>query len=363
MRGRDLLAGPPGRAPAAPAHRRRADRPRHAAPARAVPRRRASWAAWSTWSTCSASSPRPRPTTWSTSRWSSSPRCSRPSGRAGCRSSPSTATPASSARAASTRWCCRELAYDDEIFEQKVLDNELYYYGHEKQQHRGAPAAVPAGGQQRLDARGAPGVRPRAGADAGQEALARGRRGLAALLRQPPATTWSASASGGEASVPYLLCFRSERGRNYDRVFRQLLGELQRLRRAGDRQVVVYIITHGQCHIATRAGGAAAAAGVPLRRLHPALVRRCTSTTCSLLHRHQIVAAEALASRESSVDRALEIVDEAAALQRRAAGARPEASALASIESAEDKAGRLLRARALRRGRGALPRASAPRPT
>src|SRR4029077_4500633 len=42
---------------------------------------------------------------------------------------------------------------------------------------------------------------------------------------------------------------RSERGRNYGKVFRQLLVEVTRLRREQKRRVVMYVITHGQCHI------------------------------------------------------------------------------------------------------------------
>ena len=53
----------------------------------------------------------------------------------------------------------------------------------------------------------------------------------------------------GQVPVPYLLSFRSERGRNYGKVFRQLLVEVTRLRREQKRRVVMYVITHGQCHI------------------------------------------------------------------------------------------------------------------
>jgi len=42
----------------------------------------------------------------------------------------------------------------------------------------------------------------------------------------------------GSISVPYLLCFRSERGRNYGKVFRQLLLELTRLRQDQRRLLV-----------------------------------------------------------------------------------------------------------------------------
>ena len=58
-----------------------------------------------------------------------------------------------------------------------------------------------------------------------------------------------AAALGGR-ELPYLLCFRSEQGRNYARVFGELRDELARPGRdASGRQVAITIITHGECHI------------------------------------------------------------------------------------------------------------------
>jgi hypothetical protein len=203
-----------------------------------------------------------------------------------------------------------EFAYDRDIFEQKVLDNELYFYGHEKQQteeRRLQYILVDSSASMR-------GVR---------QVFARGLaltlikklslQGDEVWLRFFDSRLYELNRVGesGEASVPYLLCFRSERGRNYERVFRQLLGELQRMRRQHSRPIVVYIVTHGQCHITTplveQLRQAAHLYGVfilPSSTLHLDYL--------PLLDRHQIVNAEALSSRERSVDRALEIVDDAA---------------------------------------------------
>jgi len=203
-----------------------------------------------------------------------------------------------------------EFAYERDIFEQKVLDNELYYYGHEKQQteeRRLQYILVDSSASMR-------GVR---------QVFARGLaltlikklslQGDEVWLRFFDSRLYELTRVGesGEASVPYLLTFRSERGRNYERVFRQLLGELQRMRRQNGRPAVVYIITHGQCHITTplvdQLRQAAHLYGVfilPSSTLHLDYL--------PLLDRHQIVSEEALSSRERSVDRALEIVDDAA---------------------------------------------------
>ncbi|MCC7111747.1 MAG: hypothetical protein IT382_20805, partial [Deltaproteobacteria bacterium] len=58
--------------------------------------------------------------------------------------------------------------------------------------------------------------------------------------------------SSSRLRVPYLLCFRSERGRNTTRVFSELERELARLTREDPKEVVVTFITHGRCQIDAR---------------------------------------------------------------------------------------------------------------
>src|SRR5262249_21421479 len=140
-----------------------------------------------------------------------------------------------------------EFAYDDELFERKVIDDELYYYGHEKQreeQRRLQYVLVDSSPSMR-------GVR---------QVFARGLAlTLAKKLVLQGDEVWlrffdaclhdTQKVTHGDFAAPYLLCFKSERGRNYAKVFRQLSVELSRLRREERRQVVCTIITHGQCHI------------------------------------------------------------------------------------------------------------------
>ena len=114
---------------------------------------------------------------------------------------------------------------------------------------------------------------------------------------------------GGSFSVPYLLSFRSERGRNYGKVFRQLLLELTRLKREARRRVVLYVITHGQCHIPVDL----VAALKGLAFLYGIIILPSQEVTLEylpLLDRHQIVSAESMASREGRKERALDIVKE-----------------------------------------------------
>src|SRR5690606_36891628 len=111
----------------------------------------------------------------------------------------------------------------------------------------------------------------------------------------------------GSLPVPHILSFRSEHGRNYAKVFRQLLLELSRLKRDHRRQTVVYIITHGQCHIAPDLVAAMAQQAY----LYGIIILPSSEVTLEflpLLHRHQIVEPTALSSRAGRRERALDIV-------------------------------------------------------
>ena len=86
--------------------------------------------------------------------------------------------------------------------------------------------------------------------------------------------------------------------------------ELQRLKREDRRQVVVYIITHGQCHIPTDVVQ-------QLRReayLYGVFILPSSEMTLEyleLLNRHQIVDDKTLQSKKDRRDRALQIVQDA----------------------------------------------------
>jgi hypothetical protein len=117
--------------------------------------------------------------------------------------------------------------------------------------------------------------------------------------------------NGADYATPYLLSFRSERGRNYSRVFRQFLLELQRLRREERRQVVVYIITHGQCHIPLQTVQAMA----KVASLYGVFILPSTEVQVDYLphlFRYQVVNDSILTSHHERRDRALQIVEDAA---------------------------------------------------
>ena len=201
-----------------------------------------------------------------------------------------------------------EFAYDDELFDRKVIDDELYYYGHERQKED----------QKRLQyilIDSSPSMRGVRQVFARGLALTMAKKltlqGDEVWLRFFDSRLYDIQrVTAGDVAAPYLLCFRSERGRNYAKVFRQLAIELRRQRSAERREIVLYIITHGQCHIPVEL--------VQQLRAEAYLygIFILPSSTMKLdyldlLHRSQIVDASTLASRKGRRDRALEIVADA----------------------------------------------------
>jgi hypothetical protein len=207
-----------------------------------------------------------------------------------------------------------ELAYDREIFEQKVVDSELLYYGREKQrederrlQYLLIDCSASMRGQRQVFGRGLALALIKKLTLEGDEIWVR-------FFDSRMHETVKIGRSG-QVPVPYLLSFRSERGRNYAKVFRQLLVEVTRLRREQKRRVVLYIITHGQCHIepelVTALKQQAFLYGVvclPSSDQLPEFV--------PLLDRSQIVHADALTSRAERQRRALDIVGDATRAQK-----------------------------------------------
>jgi len=199
-----------------------------------------------------------------------------------------------------------EFAYDDELFEIKLADNELYYYGHERQREE----------ERRLDyilVDASASMRGKRQVFARALALTLGKKfvleGHETRLRFFDSRLHDLikMSRRGSAAVPYVLTFRSERGRNYARVFRQLLFELMRMRREERRQIVLYIITHGECHIPLEV----------VRQLREyaflyAVVILPSSDLdleyLPLFHGVHVVSAESLRTREDRKDRALHIV-------------------------------------------------------
>lgn len=199
-----------------------------------------------------------------------------------------------------------ELAHDPEVFEIRALSDELLYYGHERPHEGGRRVhgvLVDASASMR-------GVR---------EVFARGLAlALAKKLTLLGVDVWlrffdsrlhrkiPASTLAGH-DLPYFLSFRSERGRNYARVFQDLVGEVEHESERGTREVSLTFITHAECHIppavAETLARRATLTGVFVLPSQPLALDYLRA-----LHRHQVVTAEALAEPAAKRRRALEIV-------------------------------------------------------
>jgi hypothetical protein len=200
-----------------------------------------------------------------------------------------------------------EFAYDEEEFERKVIDQELTYYGHEKEreeerrlQYILVDSSASMRGQRQVFARGLALALAKKLSLAGDEVWL---RFFDSRLYEVVKVS-----RAGSFSVPYLLSFRSERGRHYAKVFRQLVLDLTRLTREARRRVVLYVVTHGQCHIPVELVTALKG----LAYLYAVIILPSSEVALDylpLFDRHQIVSAEALASREGRKDRALDILE------------------------------------------------------
>jgi hypothetical protein len=202
-----------------------------------------------------------------------------------------------------------ELALDEEMFSQRALSDELLYYGHERPQEgsrRTHGILVDASASMR-------GVR---------EVFARGLAlALAKKLSLMGVDVWlrffdsrlhrkvPAGTLGGH-DLPYLLCFRSERGRNYARVFQDLLAELEQDTGPRRREVALTIVTHAECHI-PRATVEALARRASLYGVFVLPSQPLAVDYLPLLRQHQVVTAETLAQPAEKRRQALQIVGEA----------------------------------------------------
>ena len=201
-----------------------------------------------------------------------------------------------------------ELAYDDDLFDRRYADNELFYYGREKQDTQRerlhyilVDASASMRGLRTVFARGL--------------ALALAKkmtlRGETVWLRFFDSRLYERQElSAAKMRIPYLLCFRSERGRNTTRVFQELERELQRLMRESPKEVVVTFITHGRCQVDPKV--------VEVLRSRATLSGVFVTTQTDeiqldwldKLHTHHVVAPDVLGDKSARKDKALKILGE-----------------------------------------------------
>jgi len=202
-----------------------------------------------------------------------------------------------------------ELAYPDDLFEQRYLENELFYYAREREQGEERrlhyiviDASASMRGVRQVFARGLALTLIKKLTLRGEEIVVRFFDSrLHDVVR----------VRGGAVNVPYLLCFKSEMGRNYRRVFQQLALDLQRTLRSQRRGAVLYLLTHAECHIPIEVVQR-------LRKiafLYGVFILPSSGEVeldyVDLLGRVQIVDKGTLDVRAKRAERALEIVDDA----------------------------------------------------
>ena len=145
-----------------------------------------------------------------------------------------------------------ELAFDADLFDKRYVEHELFYYSHEKQQEEDrrlhylcVDASASMRGQRAVFARGL-------ALTLIKKLMLRGEdvylRFFDSRLYEPMHARSRRGEHGG-ISVPYVLTFRGERGRNYAKVFGLLANDIQRLARRERRAPILYLITHAECHV------------------------------------------------------------------------------------------------------------------
>ena len=226
-----------------------------------------------------------------------------------------------------------ELAFDPELFDRRFAENEVFYYAREKphdQQRQLHYLCIDASasmrGQRATFARGL-------ALTLAKKLMLRGEE---VRLRFFDARLYDAQqvrpGRSGEAGldVPYILCFKGERGRNYARVFSLLADDLQRIARRERRSPIVYVFTHAECHVPVET----VARLRELAQLYGVFLLPSTGALhleyLSLLHTVQIVEERALYDREARNRRALDILDDATA--EPSAGSGPARTAAPSAK-------------------------------
>jgi hypothetical protein len=208
-----------------------------------------------------------------------------------------------------------ELAYDSELFDKRWVENELFYYAHEKQHEEDrrlhyicVDASASMRGQRSVFARGLALTLIKKLTLRGEEVY---MRFFDSRLYDAMHARHGRSEHGG-ISVPYVLCFRGEHGRNYAKVFGMLANELQRLARRDRRTPILYVITHAECHVpldtVERLRAIARLYGIFMLPSQGEL----ELDYLHRLHTVQVVDEQALSQKDERARRALSIVEDAA---------------------------------------------------
>jgi hypothetical protein len=213
-----------------------------------------------------------------------------------------------------------ELAFDEDLFDQRYMENEVFYYAREKQHEEDrrlhyivVDATASMRGQRAVFARGLALTLIKKLSLRGEDVYF---RFFDSRLYEPQHARSRRRANDGGVNVPYVLCFKGEHGRNYAKVFGLLANDLSRLAKRERRTPILYLLTHAECHVPLdtieRLRSIARLYGVFMLPSQGELDLEYVPR----LHTVQVVDEAALRQREVRARRAMDIVDDAAGEER-----------------------------------------------
>ncbi|MCA9576297.1 MAG: hypothetical protein R3B40_13920 [Polyangiales bacterium] len=209
-----------------------------------------------------------------------------------------------------------ELAFDPDLFVRRFVENEVFYYAREKEHDQErrlhyilVDASASMRGQRATFARGLALTLIKKFTLRGEDVYF---RFFDSRLYDVQRTRPGRTDDHGGISVPYLLRFKGEHGRNYAKVFGLMVNELSRLERREGRTPMVYLLTHAECHVPVDTIE-------NLRRVAKLYGIFMLPSTGKLeldylqrLHTVQVVDEQALKLKDARAKRALDIVEDAA---------------------------------------------------
>jgi hypothetical protein len=209
-----------------------------------------------------------------------------------------------------------ELAFDDDLFDQRFSENEVFYYAREKQHEEDrrlhyivVDATASMRGQRSVFARGLALTLIKKLSLRGEDVYF---RFFDSRLYEPLHARSRRRAQDAGINVPYVLCFKGEHGRNYAKVFGMLANDLARLAKRERRMPILYLLTHAECHVPLdtieRLRSIARLYGVFMLPSRGTLDLEYVPR----LHTVQVVDEAALKQREARARRAMDIIDDAA---------------------------------------------------
>lgn len=213
-----------------------------------------------------------------------------------------------------------ELAYDEDLFDSRFVENEVFFYAREKmrqdEQHLHyivVDATASMRGQRSVFARGLALTLIKKLSLRGEDVVF---RFFDSRLHEPRWVRGGRREKG--IDVPYILSFKGEHGRHYDKVMKLLGEELRRLARRDGRRPTLYMITHGECHVPRETMSALARSASLYGIFMMPQGGKLDLEYADLLGRVQIVTSETLEKRGERSERAKTIVNDAAGSAARA---------------------------------------------